>query len=698
MSIRNDRARTGGRAAPAAALALFGIVTLLAQSPAPRRSSGDVRGIDRAGLDASVAPGDDFFDYANGTWLSRTAIPPDRSSWGVFNVLAEESTRRTRDLLEAASRSGAPPGSARRQVGDYYASYLDEAAIEAAGTAPLRPLIDRISAIDSPTALARVLGEDLRADVDPLNSTDFHTDRLFGLWVSPDMNDPTRTAAYLLQGGLDLPDREYYVSDTPPMVAIRTKYRAHIASMLRRAGISDPDGRTARIVALEQKMAAVHATRLESLEVRAANNPWKRTEFSTRAPGLDWTAFFRGAGLDAQPIVVAWHPRAIAGLSALVASEPLDAWKDWLTFHAIDRNAAVLPRAFVNERFAFHGQTLSGTPEISVRWKRAVEATDAALGEAVGQLYVQRYFPPSTRAAARAMVTNIVAAFGKRIQQLDWMSPATKAKAREKLATLLVGVGYPDKWIDYSGLEVVHGDAFGNSQRASLFEYRRNLARLQHPPDKTEWAMTPQTVNAVNLPLQNSLNFPAAILEPPFFDAAAPAAVNFGSIGAVIGHEISHSFDDQGALFDAQGRLANWWTKEDFAHFEASGAQLAAQFDRYEPFPGLHVNGKQTLSENIADLAGLAATHDAWIMSLRGAAPPAAGGLTGEQQFFISYAQSWRSKSREEALREQIITDGHAPDPYRAATVRNVDQWYDAFGVKPGQRLFLPPADRVRIW
>jgi putative endopeptidase len=397
-------------------------------------------------------------------------------------------------------------------------------------------------------------------------------------------------------------------------------------------------------------------------------------------------------------VIVAWHPRAIAGLSALVASEPLDVWKDWLTFHAIDRNAAVLPRAFLDERFAFHGRTLSGIPQIAERWKRAVDATGAALGEAVGQLYVERYFPPQAKESVREMVSNIVAAFDRRIGQLDWMSPATKAKAREKLKTLQVGVGYPDKWIDYSGLEVVRGDAFGNYQRAALFEYRRNLARLGRPSDKTEWAMTPQTVNAVNLPLQNAINFPAAILQPPFFDPAAPAAVNYGAIGATIGHEISHSFDDQGALFDAQGRLANWWTKEDFAHFEASGAQLAAQYDQYMPFPGLHVNGKQTLSENIADLAGLAAAYDAWRMSLGGARAPSEGGFTGEQQFFLAYAQSWRSKTREPQLRQQIITDGHAPDAYRAATVRNLDAWYPAFAVKPGQRLFLAPENRVRVW
>jgi predicted metalloendopeptidase len=381
-----------------------------------------------------------------------------------------------------------------------------------------------------------------------------------------------------------------------------------------------------------------------------------------------------------------------------VASEPLQAWKDWLAFHAIDRHAGVLPAAFLREWFAFHGRTLSGTPQLAERWKLAVGATNGALGEAVGRLYVERYFPPETKAQVQALVTNVITAFGRRIDRLDWMSPATKAKAREKLSTLYVGVGYPERWIDYAGLDVVRGDAFGNAERASLFEYRRRLAQLRQPADRTQWWMTPQTVNAVNLPLQNALNFPAAILQPPSFDPAAPAAVNYGAIGATIGHEISHSFDDQGALFDATGRLANWWTKEDLAHFEASGAALAAQYDRYAPFPDLHVNGKQTLSENIADLAGLAAAHDAWAASLGGARSPDADGFTGEQQFFLAYAQSWRSKDREATLRQALITDGHAPDEYRADIVRNLDAWYDAFGVTPGQRLFLAPPDRVRVW
>jgi predicted metalloendopeptidase len=677
--------------------ALAVVATAARHQPAGGTSSTPIRGLDLAGMNRSIAPGDDFFRYANGDWLDHTEIPSDHSSWGVYNEVAEETGRRTRDLLEAASRSSAPAGSIERRTGDYFASYVDQDAIERAGTQALKPLLDRIAAIDSKTALARVLGEDLRADVDPLNNSDFHTSRLFGLWVSPDMHDPARNAAYLLQGGLDLPDREYYLADSDDMKEIRTKYLAHIAAMLRLGGLGDPEGKARRIVGLETRMARVHATRLQSLDVRTADNPWKRSDFEARAPGLDWSAFFAAARLVA-PIVFAWHPHAITGLSALVASEPLESWKDWLTFHAIDRRADVLPRVFVREWFSFHLQTLNGTPELADRWKLALGATDAALGQALGQLYVRQYFPPETKAQVQALVTNIVTAFGQRIDRLDWMSAATKAKAKEKLSTLYVGVGYPEHWIDYSGLKVVRGDALGNEERASLFEYERSVAKLRQPVDKTEWWMTPQTVNAVNLPLQNGLNFPAGILQPPSFDPAASAAVNYGAIGATIGHEISHSFDDQGAMFDASGRLANWWTKEDLAHFEASGAQLAAQYDAYAPFSDLHVNGKQTLSENIADLAGLAAAHDAWLASLGGSAAPPAGRMSGEQQFFLSYAQSWRSKTREQALRQQIITDGHAPDEYRADTVRNLDRWYDAFGVKPGQRLFLGPPDRVKVW
>jgi putative endopeptidase len=656
------------------------------------------RGIDTVGMDRMVKPGENFYAYANGGWMKATEIPADRSRWGVFSVLAEEATRRTRGLLEEADRMNAPAGSELRKVGDFYATYLDEAAIEAQGLTPLRPTLARISALKTVKELARLLGEQLRADVDPLNATKFSTDRLFGLWVSPDLNAPAQYAAYLLQGGLGLPDKAYYVDASARMADIRTKYQAHIAAVLTLAGIPEAEAKAARIFALETKMAQAHVSREESSDVLKANNPWKRAEFAARAPGLDWTSFFSGAGLSKAPVVFVWQAPAIAGLSALVASEPLATWKEYLTFHAIDRRSGVLPKAFLDERFAFYGKTLTGTPQLSERWKRAVASTDTALGDAVGQLYAKRYFPPEAKAQLQVMVKNIIAAFGQRIDRLDWMAAQTKAKAKEKLSTLYVGIGYPEHWIDYSGLVVVRGEALGNAERSELFEYRRRLAELGGPVDLTEWWMTPQTVNAVNLPLQNALNFPAAILQPPFFDPSATAAVNYGGVGSTIGHEISHSFDDEGSQFDAHGRLADWWTPEDLAHFKASGAQLAAQFDSYHPFPDLAVHGRQTLSENIADLAGLSATHDAWLLSLGGKPAPVVDGFSGEQQFFLSFGQVWRTKTREPALRQQVITDGHAPAEYRADTVRNLDAWYPAFDVKPGEALYLAPKDRVRVW
>jgi predicted metalloendopeptidase len=388
----------------------------------------------------------------------------------------------------------------------------------------------------------------------------------------------------------------------------------------------------------------------------------------------------------------------VTGISALVANQPLATWKDYLAFHAIERAADYLPKAFVEEHFAFHGHVLAGTPALRERWKRGVDATSAALGEAVGKLYVDHYFSPAEKARAEAMVRNLVAAFGQRIDNLDWMAAQTKVKAKEKLATLKVGVGYPDKWRDYSGLKIVRDDALGNFERSEQFEDQRNLAKLGKPVDRSEWAMTPQLVNAVNLPVMNALNFPAAILQPPYFDPERPAVMDYGAIGAIIGHEISHSFDDQGALFDASGRLHNWWTPQDLAHFKASAARLVAQYNAYRPFPDLAVNGKQTLSENIADVAGLTVSYDAYRLAMNGKTAPVTQGFTPDQQFFVSFAQSWREKVREPALRQRIIADGHAPDQYRADTVRNLDSWYPAFDVKPGQTLYLAPQDRVHMW
>ncbi len=451
-------------------------------------------------------------------------------------------------------------------------------------------------------------------------------------------------------------------------------------------------------MALETAIAKTHWSLTDTEDPAKGNNPWTRADFARKAPGVDWTALFAAAGLGAQQRFVAWQPSAITGEAALIGSEPLETWKDLLAFHLIDRNSGLLPKAFVDERFAFYGKTLSGTPALAPRWKRAVGATNGALGEAVGRLYAAKYFPPADKAAVQAMVANIKAAFSRRIDALDWMAPATKTEAKAKLTALIVGVGYPDKWQDYSALRIVRGDALGNQMRADLFDTKVKLARLGRPVDRREWVMTPQLVNAVNLPVLNALNFPAAELQPPHFDPKATAAVNYGSVGAIIGHEISHSFDNNGAEFDSHGRLRDWWTKSDFAHFQASGQGLAKQFDGYCPFPDLCVKGEQTLAENIADVAGLSAAYDAWKMSLGGKPAPVVDGLSGEQQFFLSFAQTWRSKTREQALRQQLLTDGHAPAQYRAQTVRNLDAWYGAFDVKPGEKLYLTPSARVRVW
>jgi predicted metalloendopeptidase len=649
-------------------------------------------------MDRSVAPGDDFFAFANGAWVQRTEIPADRGSFGVGAEVADRTDKRTAALIKAAAASNAPAGSDLRKIGDCYTSFMDEATIEARGLSPLQPILASIQAIGDRQALARYLGTTLRADVDVLNATNYHTDNLFGLWVAQDLDEPTKYSPFLLQGGLGLPERSYYLDPSDGMGAIRAQYLAHVTAMLKLLGLAEAEQRAAAVVELETRMAKVHASREESGDVLKGNNHWTRADFTTKAPGLDWEAFFGTAELQQPQVFVVWQQGAFTGLSALTAEVSLDVWKDYLAFHALQYRSRVLPKAVVDQTFSFYGRVLNGATQPRERWKHGVDQTNGALGEVVGKAYVAKYFPPAEKARAQKMVANLVTAFRARIEHLDWMSSATKAKAVAKLATLKVGVGYPDRWQDYSGLKIVAGDAFGNAERAKRFEYRRNLRKLGRPIDRTEWVMTPQTVNAVNLPVMNALNFPAAILQPPYFDPTRPVVMDYGSIGAVIGHEISHSFDDSGSLFDASGKLNNWWTTEDLKHFEASADQLVKQYNAYEPLPGLHINGKLTLSENIADVAGLAAAYDAYRLSLRGKAAPMVQGFSGDQQFFISYAQSWRAKSREPRLRQQILTDGHAPAQWRPATVRNLDAWYTSFDVKAGQALYLAPPERVKVW
>jgi len=649
-------------------------------------------------MDTSVVPGDSFYEYCNGGWLKATTIPADRGGVGVFSVLRDLSDKRTSSLIEEMSKSKAAAGSDQRKVADLYNSFMNEAAIEKAGLAPLKPHLDAIAAIKDKKALAHALGETLRADVDALNNTNFHTANLFGLWVAPGFNDPDHYAPYLLQGGLGLPDREYYLSDSKHLSEVREKYVVHVGTMLRLAGFDDVENRAKRILALEVAIAQKHISLADNDDIHKANNTWSQADFAAKAPGLDWAEYFRGAGLEKQASFIVWQPTAFSGEAALVQSESLDAWKDWRAYHLIESYAGVMPKAFADERFAFFGTALQGTTEQRPRWARGVNVVNGLLGDAVGQEYARRYFPPEAKQQAQAMVANIIEAFRQRVRSLSWMAESTKKEAEAKLDTLYVGIGYPETWKDYSGYDVKPDDIFGNIWRGNLFDYHYDRAKIGKPVDRHWWSMTPQTVNAVNLPLQNALNFPAAILQPPFFDAKAPAADNYGAIGTVIGHEISHTFDSEGSAFDSKGRVRDWWTPADFEHFKKGTQALAEQYSGYKPFPDLALNGEQTLAENIADVAGIAAAYDGYRASLKGAAGPTQNGFTSDQQFFIAFGQNWGSKARESALRQQVLTDGHSPGQYRALTVRNIDAWYPAFNVKEGQQLFLTPEQRVRIW
>jgi putative endopeptidase len=677
-----------------AVLAAFAFAAPVAPAQA---TAAETHGIAVANMDPSVKPGDNFYLYANGGWIARTEIPADRAGIGVFSTLADRSSKNVAAIIEEEAKSSAPSGSNARKIADLYNAYMDEPGIEARGLQPLQPHLAAIAAIHDQHALAIALGKTLRADVDLLNNAVFSTPNLFGLWIAPGFSDSSHYIPYLLQGGLVMPSASYYLDGSEHMKDIRAKYATHVAGMLKLAGLDDPDGRATRVIALETELAKTHISLADIEDIAKANNLWHRSDFAVKAPGMDWNAYFEGAGLSQQQDFMVWTPTALAGESALVSSTPIDTWKDWLSFHLIEGYAAVLPKAVAEEQFAFFGTTLSGVTQQRPRWQRGVDMVNAFLGDAVGQIYAQKYFPPEAKAQAQAMVANLVAAYHKRLDALTWLAPSTRAEAQAKLNTLIVGIGYPDSWQDYSAYDVRPDDAFGNAWRAGLWKYQTQIARVGKPVDRHEWCMEPQTVNAVNMPLHNSLNFPAAILQPPFFDPKAPAAANYGAIGTVIGHEISHTFDSEGSAFDSKGRVRNWWTPEDLAHFNQQAEKLEKQYDAYELFPGVHVNGKQTIDENIADLGGVAAAYDGYRASLQGKEGPTQNGFTGDQQFFIAFGQNWGSKAREAALRRQVLTDAHAPAQFRAATVRNSDAWYKAFNVQPGQTLYLGPDDRVRI-
>ncbi|GAB3026597.1 M13 family metallopeptidase [Oleiagrimonas citrea] len=675
-----------------------------ASAPAPAKTASvaakPVSGVDMAGIDHSVKPGDNFFDYANGAWLKTAKIPDDRSSIGNFLTIYERTQKHIDDIIEGTAKSNPAAGTENRKIADYYAAYMDTAAIEKMGLKPIQPELDAIAKIKSRKDLAEVLGSRLRQDEDPVNNTDFHTDHLFGLFVAQGLTDPSHNIAYLLQGGLTMPSRDYYLSNDKAMAGFRDKYKAYIAALLKQAGTPNAEAEAKRVFDLEMKIAKAQESLVDSQDVHKANNLWSMSDFAKKAPGLDWNAYFKAAGLNDQKVIDVWQPKAFAGLSKLVADAPLADWRALLRFHTLDEHASLLPKAYADLAFDFHGKTLTGVPKQQPRAKRAIAATSYALGDAVGKLYVKKYFPPEAKKQVEDLVNNLVAAFGSRLQHLEWMTPATRAKAKEKLDTLKVFVGYPDAghWRNYGSLKVTADNPLANAMAVSKFNYDFALSKLGKPVDRADWWMTPQTVNALNIPLENALNFPAAILQPPFFDPKADPAHNYGAIGAIIGHEISHSFDNMGSQFDAEGRLHNWWTPADAKHFKEATQKLVDQFNQYVALPGLHVNGEQTLGENIADVSGLTAAYIAYHKSLNGKPAPVIDGLTGDQRFFLSFGQAWRSKMREAALRQRVNTDVHAPPQFRAETVRNLDGWYKAFNVQPDQKLYLKPDQRVQIW
>ena len=664
-------------------------------SPAKPKPEIGTWGFDTAGMDKAVAPGASFYQYANGHWLKATQIPADKADYGMFTVLSDRSDERTRQILEGAAGA---PGSDGQRIADYYKTFMDEAAIEAKGTKPIQAELDQIAKIkDAAGVVQRFAASSRRLGQSPFRTV-----------VTQDEREPEKYITNIGQGGLGLPDRDMYDAKAKQFERLREGYKKYIAAMFTLLGTKDADTRAAAVYALEEKIAATHWTRVENRDPQKTYNKLTIAELQKLAPGIDWKPWLKAVGVEREAAVDVNQPTAIAATSLLVKSEPLAVWKDYLTLHLLTEAAPYLPKKLVDTHFEMFGKTLTGTPQIKERWKRAVDAISGGrggrMGEAVGSLYVAKYFTPETKARADALVKNLLVSMGQRLDALPWMSPETKAKAKEKLATYNPKIGYPKKWRDYSALKVVPGDAVGNAQRLATFDYNRQLAKLGKPVDRDEWNMTPMTVNAYYNPVLNEIVFPAAILQPPFFDASADDAVNYGGIGAVIGHEVSHGFDDQGSQFDAKGTLKNWWTPDDNAKFKVATGKLVAQYSAYCPVPASDgkpaqcVKGELTLGENIADLAGLTVAYNAYKLSLGGKPAPVIDGLSGDQRFFLGWAQVWRRLYRDQELANRLVTDPHSPSEFRTSVVRNLDAWYDAFKPKPTDALYLPPDKRVKIW
>jgi len=652
-----------------------------AQSAVAGKPQYGAFGFDTSGMDTSVAPGDDFFGYASGTWAKNTAIPADKARYGMFNVLDDLSRERTRTIIDEESKN---PDS---KIGNAYASFMDEAAIEAKGLTPLEPWLNQVRGLKSKAGLAELYARGQEIGISAP----------FRMFVAQDRKAPNSYILSMSQAGLGMPDRDYYLSSDPKLVETKAKYLQHLTNVLTLAGEANAAPRAQAILALETRVAQAHWPRAESRDADKTYNKMAIAQLAKQAPGFDFASLIRGTGAKVSDVIVA-QPTAFTGEAAAIAAAPLGALKDQLLVRSIDSYASYLPRKFDQERFRFFGTVLSGTPEQEARWKRAVNFTVGTMGDDVSRLYVAKYFPPETKAAADTMVRNIIAAMGRRIDKLEWMSPETKVKAHAKLAAFTPKIGYPSKWRDMSGLVIKRDDLVGNAMRSNKYDYAYMIGKLGGPIRRWEWGMTPMQINAYANFGMVEIVFPAAILQPPFFDPNADAAVNYGGIGAVIGHELSHHFDDQGAKYDLTGKLIDWWTPGDVKQFTMRLDKYEQQINSYEPLPGMHVNGKLTMGENVADLAGLTVAHDAYLASLNGAAPPVIGGMSADQRFYLGWAQVWRCKSREAALRQQLLTDPHSPCPVRTDVVRNMDPWYSAFDVKPGQKLYLAPADRVRIW
>ncbi len=682
-------------AAAIAAIAGFAPAASAAPASAPVKAdlgshSYGTWGFDLSGRDTAVRPGDDFFSYANGGYIKATEIPADRSWYGTVNLLRDLSEARVHGILEeAAVKAPAQPGArdVQGKIGAFYKAFMNQPAVEALDARPLGPDLQAIRQVQDRTQLAALMGSA------PKN----FQFTLFNVYIGADRKDSFKYAVYVDQGGLGMPDRDYYLE--PQFAAKKQAYQAYAAKMLGMIGWADPDAAAAAVVDFETKVAQASWSKAEHRDPVKTYNPVSKAELMAMAPGFDWTGWLAAADLGSRDRVVVGANTAVPKIAALYAATPLDTLKAYMAFHLADNAADALSDRFVQAKFDFEGRTLSGQPELPVRWKRGVRVTSAALGEAIGQVYVARYFPPEAKAQMLELVNNLKDAYRVRIEHLEWMSPETKAKALEKLAAFDVQIGYPKKWKDYSNLSVRADDLYGDVERGVAWGWNYDVSRLNLPVDRDEWGMTPQTVNAYNQPTFNEVVFPAAILQPPVFDPKADPAVNYGAIGAVIGHEMSHGFDDQGRRFDAKGQLTDWWAPKDAERFVAASKTYGAEYERFPILDGAHINGALTMGENIADLGGILAAFDAYHASLHGRPAPVIDGLTGDQRFFLAYAQYYRNKWREDMARQLMASDPHSPDKARVDVVLpNVDSWYQAWNIKPGDKLYLAPDQRVRIW